>query len=124
MLISRKREKTSAIARLVHGRKCPRSVFIVVDCGHDEARVAQRLMTGFLGSPSRGRTVFLEDVDLLTPPMQALVASQFACSAARDDANARVQVIASTSVSLLGRTNDGTFDEQLFYRLNTIHIVV
>jgi DNA-binding NtrC family response regulator len=36
----------------------------------------------------------------------------------------RVRLISGTTVSLLDRIADGTFSEQLFYRLNIIHLAV
>jgi DNA-binding NtrC family response regulator len=37
--------------------------------------------------------------------------------------SAAVRLISGTTVSLLGRVAAGTFSEQLFYRLNTIHLM-
>jgi DNA-binding NtrC family response regulator len=124
VLISGERDAVTVIARRVHDLKPVRAAFVVVDCGQDEAFLSHRVAEALSARPSGGRTLFLRDVDRLTPRLQSLVASHLGRDAARAGPGAAVQVIASTSVALLKRVSDGTFDEGLFYRLNTIHIVV
>jgi hypothetical protein len=124
VLISGRRDAATAIARRVHDQRPVRSALVVLDCGQDEATLLPQLTEALSAPPSSGRTLLLRDVDRLTRPQQWLVASRLECNAPDAQPWAGVQVIASTSVALFQRVIEGAFDEKLFYRLNTIHILV
>ena len=123
ILISGGRDTATATARQVHDRRAARSEFVVVDCGRHEAPW-RRLAEALRERSSSGRTVFLPDVDRLTQSQQSLVASCLRSGAARTTTGETVHIIASTSVDLFSRVRAGEFDKDLFYRLNTVHILV
>jgi DNA-binding NtrC family response regulator len=71
---------------------------------------------------ARGAILWLKEVHRLTPPQQAAVMKLVEANAGQVRPVARV--IASTSVDLFDLAEHGSFDARLFYRLNTIHLVV
>lgn len=109
------------VARRVHagGRSRP-GRFRVIDCGGPEALLEQRLFYA-LRNDSSG-TLFLEEVGRLSFELQQRLLH--ALDATGQGRRARPRVMASTSESLLQRALEGTFNEQLFYRLNTIHVIL
>jgi hypothetical protein len=69
-----------------------------------------------LPASSRPSTLVIEDVDLLTTGEQRRLLEWL------DGASTRTQVISTASTSLRARVEANTFDETLYYRLNTIYI--
>lgn len=107
------------LARQVHylGGQGP---FKTLDCTAPSSLLEEQL-TEALG-PGGSGTVFLEDVDRLNFDLQDRLLDLLDT---QDDAQpTRARVMASTSEPLLERTLDGSFNERLFYRLNTIHVIV
>jgi DNA-binding NtrC family response regulator len=104
------------LARRIHdvgtGRQAP---FLTIDCRGRNPRLEQQL-TDALGSGTTG-TVLLEHVGRLPPPMQDRLLSLLAEAT-------RARVMAWTSEPLFPRTLEGSFNDRLFYRLNTLHLIV
>jgi sigma-54-interacting transcriptional regulator len=67
-------------------------------------------------SPSQPSTIVVRDVDALTSVEQRRLLEWL------DAANSRTQVISAASVPLLPLVEASRFDENLYYRLNTIYI--
>jgi hypothetical protein len=65
---------------------------------------------------SRPPTVIVHDVDVLAPADQCRLLDWL------DIANGRTKVVSTSSVSLLPLVESRTFNDTLYYRLNTIYI--
>ena len=108
------------LARQLHdfgGRQGP---FTTLDCTGPTLLLEEQL-TDALGLGGNG-TVFLEDVDRLPLVLQDRLLDLL--DTTDDGELTRARVMASTSEPLHQRTLEGSFNEQLFYRLNTIHLIV
>lgn len=94
---------------------------LIVDCG-GRAGIAQLVadISRMCAADSPG-TVLLREVHALPRADQSEVASVVGASCGRPGAP---RIISSSSVSLFDRVRSGAFDEQLFYRLNVMHIVI
>jgi len=68
----------------------------------------------------RGAILWLKEVHRFTSAQQAAVTKLVEAAQARDIA----RIIASSSVDLFDLVERGSFDARLFYRLNTIHLIV
>ena len=73
---------------------------------------------------AQGGSILIKDVEAMAPAVQnvlidVLMQLQFARTPPAD-----ARLILGTTVSLLGRIASGSFSQQLFYRLNVIHILV
>ena len=106
--------------------------FVVVDCASPAHVVEQHLdawldagtgRSNLHATPAATRTVLLKEVGRLQPRLQRKLAA--ALAAAPSLAGRRRQrLMASTGESLARRIDEGTFDDELFYRLNVIHMVL
>src|SRR5262245_41284981 len=132
------------IARTIHDRSARSGRrFTRVNCADAaesvvEARVfGQR--AGFHSAASRGRagaieladggTVLLDEVGDLPPRLQGLLLGYLETGEVRrvgsvETRAVNARIIAATSRTLTDRIRSGWFREDLFYRLNLIHIVV
>ena len=68
------------------------------------------------------RTIVVQDVETLDQAQQSVLMALVADTADPDSRTCRI--IATTSVPLFERVIQGSFDSDLFYRLNRIHIKV
>jgi transcriptional regulator of acetoin/glycerol metabolism len=114
-----------ALARRIHNRgRSPIGPFDTVDCGAPDAVLENSLfgrLTPLRAEP--GGTLFLREVGKLGPGHQArLLKALTECAAASWPEPMTPRAIAFTSEPLFERVHGGTFDLQLFYRLNVIHI--
>jgi hypothetical protein len=99
------------------GRHLP---FRMLDCTGPSLLLEEQLADAL--GPQGSGTVFLEDVDRLSPDLQNRLLDLLDTT---DDGHlTRARVMASTSEPLFQRTLEGSFNERLFYRLNTIHVIV
>ena len=89
--------------------------FVEIECTHSEPLIRRSLETALDAAAQRG-TVVLYNIDALSSPLQHLVAESLVASGWR--------VVSATSVDLYGLCCSHGFDEQAFYRLNTLHIIV
>jgi len=133
------------VARLIHGSsRRNRMPLVTVNCaaltetlletelfGHVRGSFtgAIRDRTGVLEQANRG-TVFMDEIGETTPRMQGLLLRFMETGeiqrvgSDRTDGRVDVRVIAATNRDLLGSVKDKTFREDLYYRLNVIHIHV
>ncbi len=94
---------------------------VVVDAADDE-QLRSTLRRALLPGASGLRAVVIHDVDGLNRAQQSALLSLVA--GLRRPGTARCRVISTTSVSLFDRVLDASFDTDLFYALNKIHIKV
>jgi transcriptional regulator with GAF, ATPase, and Fis domain len=133
------------VARLVHTRSPRRAMpLVALNCagvpdtlleselfGHARGSFtgAYRDRPGLLESAHRG-TVFLDEVGEMSLRMQALLLRFLESGevqrvgGTRPEARVDVRVIAATNRDLLSAVAAGTFRQDLFYRLNVIHLRV
>ena len=93
---------------------------VACDCagGDDLAAAVAQAVRG--RQPSEV-VLLLQEVQALCAADQAAVANLVAAWHAGQGAP---RIISTCSVSLFDRVREGVFDEQLFYRLNALHIVI
>ena len=130
-------------ARLIHGRSTrARQTLVTINCaglpdtlletelfGHVKGSFtdAHRDRPGLLQVANRG-TIFLDEVGEMSLRMQALLLRFLETGeiqqvgADRQVARVDVRVICATHRDLRLRVREGTFREDLFYRLNVVHI--
>jgi DNA-binding NtrC family response regulator len=130
-------------ARLIHGRSTrARQTLVTINCaglpdslletelfGHVKGSFtdAHRDRPGLLQVANRG-TIFLDEVGEMSLRMQALLLRFLETGeiqpvgADRQVSRVDVRVICATHRDLRQRVRDGTFREDLFYRLNVVHI--
>ncbi|HSL23617.1 MAG TPA: sigma 54-interacting transcriptional regulator [Vicinamibacterales bacterium] len=133
------------IARLVHRESARRSApFVTINCagvpdtlleselfGHERGSFtgAYRDKPGLLESADRG-TVFLDEVGEMSVRMQGMLLRFLETGelqrvgASRAQRGVDVRIIAATNRVLMDRIRDGAFREDLYYRLNVIHIAI
>jgi transcriptional regulator with PAS, ATPase and Fis domain len=133
------------VARLIHGSSRRNRVpLVTVNCaaltetlletelfGHVRGSFtgAVRDRTGVLEQANHG-TVFMDEIGETTPRMQGLLLRFMETGeiqrvgSDRADTRVDVRVIAATNRDLLGSVRDKTFREDLYYRLNVVHIHV
>lgn len=111
-------EDRRKLARLIHLRgNRGRQPFVVVGA-HPPAELVQGLPGG---------TLFIEEAAELGKALQAELVDMLKNRPAEPDAPSglrRTRVIAATSHDLLERVGSNAFRVDLFYRLNSIHIVL
>jgi len=130
--------QASAVALRIHNLSGWRwGPFVAVDCGGTEP-VLERQLFDLLrlrprgGEPAEPRprltqagTIFLHEVGKLRLSAQMRLRDVLDSSAAQGRSDRlRQRIMASTSEPLLLRVLDGTFDEDLFCRLNAIRVAV
>jgi transcriptional regulator with PAS, ATPase and Fis domain len=133
------------VARLIHSGSARRHApLVTVNCaaltetlletelfGHVRGSFtgAFRDRTGVLEQANRG-TVFMDEVGETTPRMQGLLLRFLETGeiqrvgSDRPDARVDVRVIAATNRNLVTGVSDKTFREDLYYRLNVIHLQI
>ncbi len=132
------------VAKLIHSRGSrSRHPFVVVDCsnlheellqselfGHEKGAYtgAMQLKHGLFEVGDKG-TVFLDEVGDVSPALQAkllrvLETGKFRRLGGTAEIAVDVRVLAATNRHLADMVAQGHFREDLFYRLNTIHIEV
>jgi transcriptional regulator with PAS, ATPase and Fis domain len=131
------------VARLVHRESARRSApFVTINCagvpdtlleselfGHERGSFtgAYRDKPGLLETGDRG-TVFLDEIGEMSVRMQGMLLRFLETGelqrvgAARVQKRVDVRIIAATNRNLLDRIREGAFREDLYYRLNVIHI--
>jgi transcriptional regulator with PAS, ATPase and Fis domain len=131
------------VARLIHRESARRNApFVTINCagvpdtlleselfGHERGSFtgAYRDKPGLLETADRG-TVFLDEVGEMSVRMQGMLLRFLETGelqrvgASRAQRRVDVRVIAATNRNLLDRIREGAFREDLYYRLNVIHI--
>ena len=117
--------EAETLARKIHlARTSPRGRFLTIDCELPTRALDEELFGRFERRPVASRcTLFLREVGKLAADQQlrllmVLRQRTLACW----PAPLPVRVVASTSEYLFDRVVEGSFDPDLFYRLNTIHL--
>ena len=123
------------LARLIHRQSVRgRAPFVSVRCAELETAIEPVLFgsRGVAGALDRadGGTVFLEDVETLSPAAQARL-RQFVASGEIQPVGAKsvsrrtnVRVLCATRVPLAERLTAGMFCQELYYLLNTIYLPI
>jgi DNA-binding NtrC family response regulator len=127
------------VARVIHQRSCRRNApFVAVGC----AALAKAQLEGELFGDSDGRgattaaiedadggTIFLDSINELTLQLQARLMRFLDITAmpaiiARATRRIDARLMCSTRVPLMSAIRAGTFREDLYYRLNVMHLEV
>jgi transcriptional regulator with PAS, ATPase and Fis domain len=133
------------VARLIHRDSARRNApFVTINCagvpdtlleselfGHERGSFtgAYRDKPGLLETADRG-TVFLDEVGEMSVRMQGMLLRFLETGelqrvgASRAQRRVDVRVIAATNRNLLDRIHAGAFREDLYYRLNVIHVAI
>jgi transcriptional regulator with PAS, ATPase and Fis domain len=132
------------VARLIHQRSRRAGSFVTINCagvpdslleselfGHVRGSFtgAYRDRRGWLDQAQDG-TIFMDEIGEMSLRMQALLLRFLEngeiqrVGADRVQAAGNVRVIAATNRNLVERVADKSFREDLYYRLNVIHVVV
>jgi transcriptional regulator with PAS, ATPase and Fis domain len=133
------------VARLIHSKSGRKSApFVTMNCaGVPESLLESELFGHMRGSftgafrdrvglleLANGGTIFMDEVGEMSVRMQALLLRFLEggeiqrVGAARQGSALDVRVIAATNRNLMERIADGAFREDLYYRLNVIHIPI
>ena len=131
------------VAQLVHERSGRRGPFVPVNCGAIPPELMETELFGhakgaFTGAhqqrdglfvAARGGTLFLDEVsemrsDLQVKLLRALEEGRIRPVGADREVPIDVRIIASAQPGLRERVNDRRFREDLFYRLNVVHILL
>lgn len=100
--------------------------FVVLDCDAPPDVIEERLDEWFGPSDATdnapGGTVFLKEIGRLHPRLQRRLVRKLENRRLAPERSPRV--IASTGEPLTRRVREGTFNHELFYRLNVIRVVV
>jgi transcriptional regulator of acetoin/glycerol metabolism len=96
----------------------------VIDCRQQGAVDAVGYLTRDQSSAEgqRARILLLQEVHLLAPGEQARLAAHL--ERMRLGPRPTIRILSSSSVWLFERVQHHAFSEDLFYRLNTIHVVI
>jgi DNA-binding NtrC family response regulator len=118
--------RTDLIAHAIHqGSARSSEAFVPVKC----SSLTEKVLGSQLQSADRG-TVFLDEIGDMPPELQSLLLQFLETNLIKSpglNETARrvdVRVIAAANQNLSDRVMSGQFLEDLFYRLNVIHIVV
>ena len=133
------------VARLMHRHSARRlQPFVAINCaGVPDSLLESELFGHVRGSftgayrdkpglleQAHGGTVFIDEVGEMTPRMQALLlrfledGDIYRVGSERRTRTVDVRVVAATNRVLLERINANLFREDLYYRLNVIHLVI
>jgi DNA-binding NtrC family response regulator len=131
------------VARLVHERSGRRGPFVPVNCGAIPAELMETELFGhargaFTGAhqqreglfvAARGGTLFLDEIsemrgDLQVKLLRALEEGRIRPVGADRELPIDVRIVASTQPGLLERVRQRLFREDLYYRLNVVHILL
>jgi DNA-binding NtrC family response regulator len=126
LLISASTEHgAEALARRIHGAgargQCP-----FVHLWARDFPVEPQALLEYCGSAlerAAGGSMLIDAVEEMPPAVQDALIELLAGLEFTRRPSAAVRVISGTTVSLLERIAAGTFSEQLFYRLNIIHLM-
>jgi DNA-binding NtrC family response regulator len=118
------------VARLIHEQSRRREApFIIVNCADVPDRVLESELFGHNLEQADGGTVFLDEIGEMSLPMQSallrfLENGEIQRAGANGVCPVDVRIIAATKRNLHAELSDQQFREDLYYRLNIIHIVI
>jgi DNA-binding NtrC family response regulator len=114
-----------SVARAIHAQG-PRGgqPFVLVECAGlvHEARDARQMDMRSSLRKARGGTLFLKDVDALTPEAQGQLLGMLVATNAPDPTENQVRVISATNCDLAARVRQGLFRSDLFFRLDVLRV--
>jgi DNA-binding NtrC family response regulator len=130
------------IARMLHLESNRRDKkYVIMDCGATPSTLIEAELFGYTKGAFTGAmkdkrgiieeadtgTLFLDEIGNISPEMQTrllrvLESGQFRAIGQVDQRQVDIRVIAATNVDLRQKVKDGTFREDLFYRLKVITI--
>jgi DNA-binding NtrC family response regulator len=130
------------IARMLHIESNRRDrKYVIMDCGATPSTLIEAELFGYTKGAFTGAmkdkrgiieeadtgTLFLDEIGNISPEMQTrllrvLESGQFRAIGQVDQRQVDIRVIAATNVDLRQKVKDGTFREDLFYRLKVITI--
>lgn len=118
-------EAVEDLARRIHGASSRAECHFVRMRAADLALEPRTLAAACsdLLDAAAGGTVLILDVEELPPTVQDLLIDLLADVESARAPAARARIVCGTTVSLLDRVRAGVFSEQLFYRLNIIHLI-
>ena len=120
------REAVEVVARRVHRARCDAAApFVAVGAGafpSDVRALKQHLFTPV--NVAAGGTMFIADVEEMPVAAQRLFFDVLTDHPFARHPRRAIRVVAGTTVWLLDRVAAGTFSEELFYRLNLIHLII
>ncbi len=127
VLISAAPDHDIEVTRAIHGRsvRSARGLVIVRCCDDVDGTVFENGVTlPSAAELAAGGTLLIRDVDRLSPASQNELLARLMDRAASDSGSQRpaARIVAATSVSLHERVMAGGFSEDLFYRLNVLHL--
>ncbi len=106
------------VAQLIHQRRASgQAPFILATC----QGLMESVLRNSVGSGSSASTVFIEDIETIPAPIQAQL-HRFLESETRLGSDRRLMT--ATRTDLIARVRSNQFSEDLFYRLNCIHLVI
>ena len=133
------------VARMTH-ELSPRKekMFLKVDCGGISESLTESELFGYMpgaftGAGNKGKsgyfemadggTVFLDEVGELTPELQVkllrvLQERRFERVGGSEEIEVDIRIVAATNKDLMPLVQAGTFREDLYYRLNVVHIPI
>jgi hypothetical protein len=115
VLITAPPDEALDIARAIAEQRGASDDLVICDFGAHRGSLADEAPT------RRPRILLLREVHDLTPRQQARLMEMMD---EQRDVEGAPRIIASSSVSLFDCVRRGSFDERLFYRLNTIHLAM
>ena len=113
------------LARRVHGAG-PRAHFPFVQTWAGDLPVAPQALREYCASVldgAAGGSMLINAVEEMPPTVQDALIALLAVLEVTHRPSVAVRLISGTTVSLLDRVAAGTFSEQLFYRLNIVHLI-
>ena len=124
VLITAPADRTLSIVQAIaaHGHGGATQEIISCDAGNVDHVIAAVDDRAGKSGKDRGPILLVKDVHRFSAAQQAVLLRLIGDTVLQPDVMPRV--IASSNVDLFDRVINGNFDAQLFYRLNSIHIVV
>ena len=129
------------VARAIHDHAGNNSIFIKVDCGTLSANIIESELFGYekgaftdakmdkkgLVEMADGGTLFLDEIGNLPLSMQPMLLRLLEDSTFRKvggvkDFHVNIKIIAATNINIEEEIKNGTFREDLYYRLNVLQL--
>jgi two-component system response regulator PilR (NtrC family) len=132
------------VAQAIHDHSARNSMpFVTINCGGIPENLLESELFGYkkgaftgalkdkkgLAEMSRGGTLFLDEAGELPPPLQVKLLRMvqekaFTPVGGTEELKADIRIISATNQNLEKKVMEGTFREDLYYRLNVINIFI
>ena len=133
-MITGDRDAARLVARAIHDRNARRrSARFVIGCHDTLSETLASLSTRFRSvhgslalsaEDDANATLFIDQVEQLTPDAQKTLMCFLDVTQGLEATDTRVRVVVATTENLSGRVTSGQFREDLFYRLNLVHLAM